>query len=107
MVFVFLFLTSLSKIISRPIHVAANGIVFLLFLYLSTCLGYEVCTISATRTVLQARIRQRPCREEGTQSHPPGTHTDHHEDKAGRFHTLSVFLTPSPSSSDSAYHVPT
>ena len=31
MVFVFLFLTSLSKIISRPIHVAANGIVFFFF----------------------------------------------------------------------------
>ena len=32
---------------------------------------------------------QKPCREEGTQPHPPGTHTDHHGDKPGRFHTLS------------------
>ena len=31
MVFVFLFLTSLSMIISRPIHVATNGIILLFF----------------------------------------------------------------------------
>ena len=35
MVFVFLFLTSLSMIISRPIHVATNGIILLFFLWLS------------------------------------------------------------------------
>ena len=40
MVFFFIFLTSLNKITSRFIHVAANGIILFFFLWLSSILLY-------------------------------------------------------------------